>query len=176
MGISIKYLSFFGAIFCFMRIPGHSYSIMWTMNNIIETKPSPRPLDESLLQSVLADMKEMDYLRISDLQLRYSISFPKASKILHRLLDLEYLAKEETGHKGHRILKENFDKLIACTSCGKELGLVDKFEYFRFVHRFVMDSEYANKKLDVFLCRDCMVKAIDFLLPLCKLNPLQEGK
>lgn len=86
------------------------------------------------------------------------------------------LAKEETGHKGHRILKENIDKPISCTSCGKELGLTDKFEYFRFVHRFDMDSEYVNKKLDVFLCRDCMVRAIKFLLPLRKLNPLQEAK
>ena len=137
---------------------------------------SSRPLDESLLQNVLADMKEMDYLRISDLQHRYSISFPKALKILHRLLNLECLAKEETGHKGHRILKENLDRRVACAFCGKELGLVDKFECFRFVQRVDTDGEYVSKKLDVFLCRDCMVRAIESPLPLCELNPLQEGK
>ena len=121
-------------------------------------------------------MKEMDYLRISDLQRRYSISFPKALKILHGLLNLECLAKEETGHKGHRILKENLDRRVACAFCGKELGLVDKFEYIRFVQRVDMDGECVNKKLDVFLWRDCMVRAIGSLYPLCELNPLQEGK
>ena len=98
------------------------------MDNSTENKPmNPQPFDESLLANILNDIKDMDYLRISHLQVKYSLGFPKASKLVKKLIDLGVLEKEETRNKGHRILKTSIepDKAIHLTITEKERDLYD---------------------------------------------------
>ena len=62
-----------------------------------------------------------------------------------------------------------------CNMCGKEFTMWDEQEN-RGVHdQFGYGSKHDGDNIDLDLCCDCFDKVMDWIIPQCKINPIQEN-
>lgn len=77
--------------------------------------------------------------------------------------------------KGNKPAQRQLEKLVPrCTMCGK---LFDEYDYQEnncFTKHVGYGSKYDLHKLTLNLCTTCFDKILNFVVPQCKENPLQE--
>lgn len=62
-----------------------------------------------------------------------------------------------------------------CNLCGKEFDEYDKLENRCFHGRFGYGSKHDGDKFELNLCCECFDKAFDYITPLCKHRPIDDG-
>lgn len=63
---------------------------------------------------------------------------------------------------------------MKCNMCGKELELTDVSALH--AHSVIgYGSKYDGDKIDLNLCCDCCDIILDYILPKCKISPLEEN-
>lgn len=62
-----------------------------------------------------------------------------------------------------------------CNMCGKEFDQWDESESRGIHDQFGYGSKHDGDNIDLDLCCDCFDKVIDWVLPQCKINPIEEN-
>ena len=73
---------------------------------------------------------------------------------------------------GHKMNGEEKSKI--CNMCGKAFDIWDKQENFSFDHRIGYGSTYDLHRIKIDLCCQCFDKAVEWIIPQCKHNPISE--
>ena len=105
--------------------------------------------------------------------------------VLNRF-DIHELIAEKFGLNGSGVMvrevadgSKHYEYLVdfeptTCNMCGKVFDEWDYQENFCFDYHIGYGSKYDLNRLKLNLCIDCFDKVLDFILPQCKTNPLEE--
>ena len=66
------------------------------------------------------------------------------------------------------------EKSKICNMCGKAFNVWDNRENFSIDHYIGYGSKYDLHRLQLNLCCECFDKAVDWIIPQCKHNPMSE--
>lgn len=120
---------------------------------------------------------------------RVEVKKGKVKIFLHPVLnrfDIEHFILEEFEILGKRITvqeipdgSKHYEYLIdfeptRCNMCGKLFDEWDYQEKFSFKSYIGYGSKYDLNKIDLNLCCSCFDKVMDFIIPQCKIIPLEE--
>lgn len=62
-----------------------------------------------------------------------------------------------------------------CNMCGKEFNMYDEIENRSLCDQFGYGSKYDGDNIRLDLCCNCFDKVIDWIVPQCKINPIEEN-
>lgn len=61
-----------------------------------------------------------------------------------------------------------------CNMCGKEFDEWDKQEEFGFDYQVGYGSGYDGSRIRLDLCCSCFDSLMDYIVPKCKISPVEE--
>lgn len=59
-----------------------------------------------------------------------------------------------------------------CTMCGRQFTFLDAQEGFGFDYTCGHGTKFENRHIRIDLCCECFDKVMDFVIPICKENPI----